>query len=295
MAAVNSVFCATLSSNSALFLFASALSTKSCLSNLSAFALWSAITPAALPSFIISVDNSLTDSVTLPIVSLTPVKVSTYELPADFASSIAPLKSPLNTFLIALPKNPIVSIALEILLVIFFTNASLKSSKACFGFSKTPIIKPPKAAILSVKTETVAPIIPSILLNLFCPSSEDVNAVFKARIPISNAPIPVAIIATFILFKLTMVVCILVFKAVNPTAAPPTAPPIVAIPPAAAVEDAPTAPIAAPVLAVAVVTPLDAFEVLFSDLFNPSTSFCAPPVSTFNLYSFTTIVYCFFN
>ena len=174
-----------------------------------------------MPSFTISFANPLTESVTFPTVSFTPVKVSIYEVPALFASSIAPLKSPLKTFLIALPKKPNVSIALEILLVIFSTNASLKSMSACFGFSKTLIKKRPKAASLSVNTPTVAPNMPIILLNLFWPSSELVKAFPKAKIAISKAPIPVPIIAIFIKLRPLVALPTLLVMPCNPDITPP--------------------------------------------------------------------------
>jgi hypothetical protein len=48
----------------------------------------------------------------------TPVKTSILSLPAAFTSSKAPLKSPLNTFLTALAKNPKVSRKLSNLSII---------------------------------------------------------------------------------------------------------------------------------------------------------------------------------
>ena len=79
------------------------------------------------------------------------------------ADHYAPAKSPFNNLAIALP-------ALNI-----------------------PI---PKSATISVTLPTMTPILVIILANLFCPSSELVKAVLKATRPITNAPIPVPIIAT---------------------------------------------------------------------------------------------------
>ena len=64
-------------SKSARSLLALALSTKICLSNLSALALWSAIPAATLASFTNSFVKLLTEVLTLLIVSFTPVKLST--------------------------------------------------------------------------------------------------------------------------------------------------------------------------------------------------------------------------
>ena len=173
---VNFSLLTAFSNKSALSLFAFARSTINFLSTLSAFALWSAICAAILASSFNSFTNDFVDSVTLSKVFLTPVKLSTKLLPAFLASCTAPLKSPLNTFLNALPKKPNVSSIALNLFVIFSLIKFLKSIIACLGFSNTDIIFSPKSANKSNKLPVTLPITPNILANLFCPSSLLVNA-----------------------------------------------------------------------------------------------------------------------
>ena len=159
----------------------------------------------------------------LSILFSTPVKLSTKLLPAFFASSKAALNSPLNTFFIALPKKPTVSnIALN-LFVIFSTNRFLKFIKACLGSSNTDIIPSPKSANRSNKFPVTLPITPSILANLFCPSSLRVKACVKDVIAIISAPIPVAIIAPLKVLKLAITPPKPPFNALNLLTAPPVA------------------------------------------------------------------------
>ena len=113
------------------------------------------------------------------------------------ASSIAPEKSPSNTFLIAVPKKPIVSIAEEILFVTFSTKASLKSISACLGFVIASNIAVPKFANASMIWLTTAPSIAKPTCSFSCPSSLLLKAATNEVIRTTKAPIPVAIKAIF--------------------------------------------------------------------------------------------------
>ena len=118
-----------------------------------------------------------------------------------FPASIAPAKSPLKSLEIALPIKPKPSITFSTLSM---TNSFMllpKFLRVSTGFVNRSIINLPRAASLSVKTSTTAPKTPIILFQAFCPSSDDLKACAKAVIAISNAPIPVPIIAIFIRLK----------------------------------------------------------------------------------------------
>ena len=118
-------------------------------------------------SFFDSSINALVALVALSIELAMPVFESINLLPAFFASSTAPVKSPENTFLIAEPRKPNICITESILTSIFLRNASLKFWSASCGFSNTEIIRSPSLANISTKLPTTTPIALRNFLNLF--------------------------------------------------------------------------------------------------------------------------------
>jgi len=89
-------------------------------------------------------------SATLSNVPSTPVKVSINSLPASFADSAAPAKSPLNTFTIASPKNPIASNADSNFSIMFALIAAPKSLTLCNGSSNIALKNPTTLSELSI-------------------------------------------------------------------------------------------------------------------------------------------------
>ena len=71
--------------------------------------------------------------------SFTPVKTSKLSLPACLTESKAPAKSPSNTFLTAVAKNPSVSKRLLKRSVMLSFIAMPKSTMACLGSLKIPL------------------------------------------------------------------------------------------------------------------------------------------------------------
>ena len=71
----------------------------------------------------------------------TPVNTSTYSLPASFALSNAPLKSPSKTFLNASAKKPTTSNALLKRSIMLSFIAMPNAFIFCNGFSKTDLKK----------------------------------------------------------------------------------------------------------------------------------------------------------
>ena len=78
-----------------------------------------------------------------------PVKTSILSLPAALTSSNAPLKSPLNTFLTALAKNPKVSRKLSNLSTILALILSPNALTVSNGFSNIALKKSTTAPPLS--------------------------------------------------------------------------------------------------------------------------------------------------
>ena len=82
------------------------------------------------------------------------MKTSATSLPAFFAASAAALKLPENNSLIAVPKNPIVSINDSTRSIKFFLMASPNCLTYFVGFSKTSLKKSMTAGMLSTKKLT---------------------------------------------------------------------------------------------------------------------------------------------
>ena len=123
----------------------------------------------------------------------------------------------------ALPSCGINSVSPSNLVCILSLIKLPKSFKACLGFSNTDINFSPKSANKSTRLPVIAPITPIILANLFCPSSELVNALPTAVIAKTNAPIPVAATANLRTPNCFIAPVTVPLSALKPLIAPPVA------------------------------------------------------------------------
>ena len=147
----------------------------------------------------------VTVSIVLSKVLSTPVRASTASLPASFTSSKAPAKSPLNTFLTALPKKPKTSNADCNLSITFSLTARPKFFNDCTGSSK-----------IALKYSVIGDILLSInlkkSLKASCKAENEVlkksttfwfslNSSCIVTRPAITKPIPAALIAVPIALK----------------------------------------------------------------------------------------------